>query len=133
MRMIMAILARGRGVDRNSPQTGSSGGTAPGTINRSKWNTPGYGHHAEAGRFCIRYQSGRWLTGKFHQILVFIAVQHRSDWPGLRVNFSMNGNIDRDMALSGGQTTGPPRCPGQPRYQPQPELLVLNESPENHA
>ena len=122
-------------VDRNLPPDWVFGGQpAMDTTNKSRWNTVGFGHHAESGSI-FSYVTGlpRVVPHRDSYTNVFQVYRCPSTkalGQALRVNFSMNGKIDSNAPLANGARTSARGVAVSLAANPTQKCLVLNESPE---
>lgn len=122
-------------VDRNlDPDWVFGGQSSADTAVQARWKDRGYGHHAESGSI-FNYVTGhaRVTPHRDSSTNSFAVYQCPSTGPigrALRVNFSMNGNIDYSVDLANGRKTAPRGVPITAVASPSQKLLIVQESPE---
>lgn len=123
------------GVDRNWEPDWVFGGQ-PSTVTavRARWRDTTYGHHAESGSI-FAYVTGhpRLVPHRDAYTNSFAVYQCPSTGAigrALRVNFSMNGDIDANISLANGRNSGPRGVQVSGMSNPSQKFLVVQESPE---
>lgn len=121
------------GVDRNEDPDWVFGGQDRSiTTDEARWNTTGYGFHAEAGSVFPYVTSRRRMPYNPRYLETFDVYRCPSTGrigAALRVNYSMNAKIDRDESLRDGNT-GPKGVLLTRVNKPASKVLVVQESPE---
>jgi prepilin-type processing-associated H-X9-DG protein len=123
------------GVDRNSePDWVFGGQPSTDTAVPARWKDRGYGHHAESGSiFSYVTSRPRVVPHRDSFTNTFPVYQCPSTGPigrALRVNFSMNGDIDSNIRLSNGRDTGSRGVQVTAMANPSQKFLIVQESPE---
>jgi prepilin-type N-terminal cleavage/methylation domain-containing protein/prepilin-type processing-associated H-X9-DG protein len=122
-------------VDRNlEPDWVFGGQPSTWTTNPARWKDPGYGHHAESGSiFSYVTSRPRAVPHRDSNTNSFAVYQCPSTGPigrALRVNYSMNGDIDFRVSLANGRSTGPGGVQLTGMSSPSEKFLLVQESPE---
>lgn len=125
------------GVDRNlGPDWVFGGQPAADTTNVAKWTTVGYGHHAESGSiFTYVTRLPRVVPHRdnyTNSFPVYRCPSTKALGRALRVNFSMNGQMEPATQLTGAAAAQNSRrgVALTAVVDPIQKCLVLNESPE---
>jgi len=132
-------------VDRNEDPDWVWGGQSDTYVDQSvQWEDPGYGFHPEAGsvytyvagdaRVTRDEYYGRGSGSDYEQRTkgqefseVYRCPSTGRIGRAQRVNFSMNGRLDRDRQMSSGKRTGPQGVKLATVQMPSSKLLLLNE------
>jgi prepilin-type N-terminal cleavage/methylation domain-containing protein/prepilin-type processing-associated H-X9-DG protein len=122
-------------VDRNlEPDWVFGGQPSSDTAVKARWNTVGYGHHAESGSiFTYVMSQARVVPHRDSYSNSFRVYQCPSTGPigrALRVNYSMNADIDASVALASGRNTGPRGVQLTAMTDVSQKFLLIQESPE---
>ncbi len=123
------------GVDRNSEPDWVFGGQPNNqTAAPSQWKNVGYGHHAESGSiFPFVMNKPRVTPHRDSYTNTFAVYQCPSTGKigrALRVNFSMNGDIDANVSLANRRSSGPRGIQTTALGSPSQKILFVQESPE---
>ena len=122
------------GVDRNlDPDWVFGGQPSTDTAVQARWKDRGYGHHAESGSIFTYVTGYPRVTHRDSYTNSFAVYQCPSTGPigrALRVNYSMNGNIDFNVDLANKRNTGPRGVQITAVASPSLKLLIVQESPE---
>jgi prepilin-type N-terminal cleavage/methylation domain-containing protein/prepilin-type processing-associated H-X9-DG protein len=123
------------GVDRNrEPDWVFGGQPSTDTAVPARWKDPGYGHHAESGSiFSYVTSRPRVVPHRDRYTNSFPVYQCPSTGAigrALRVNYSMNGDIDADVTLANGRNTGSRGVQVPAMINASQKFLVVQESPE---
>ncbi|NUO81441.1 DUF1559 domain-containing protein [candidate division KSB1 bacterium] len=122
-------------VDRNAePDWVFGGQSSSETAVPARWKERGYGHHAESGAiFSYVTSQPRVIPHRDSYTNTFAVYQCPSTGPigrALRVNYSMNGDIDSNVRLANGRNTGPRGVQLTALGGPSLKFLLVQESPE---
>jgi prepilin-type N-terminal cleavage/methylation domain-containing protein/prepilin-type processing-associated H-X9-DG protein len=123
------------GVDRNwEPDWVFGGQPSTQTAVSARWKDPGYGHHAESGSI-FSYVTSRprivpHRDAYSNSFAVYQCPSTGAIGRALRVNYSMNGDIDCDVALSNRRNTGSRGVQVTAMSSASQKFLVVQESPE---
>ncbi len=100
----------------------------------ARWKDPGYGHHAESGSiFNYVTSQPRVVPHRDSYSNSFAVYQCPSTGPlgrALRVNYSMNADIDANVGLANGRNTGPRGVQLTAITSTSQKFLLVQESPE---
>lgn len=123
------------GVDRNlAPDWVFGGQPNDETAAPTRWRSVGYGHHAESGSiFTYVTSHPRVVPHRDTYTNTFGVYQCPSTGAigrALRVNYSMNGDIDPEVRLANGRRTGPRGVQLTAMVNPSQKFLIVQESPE---
>ncbi len=116
---------------RFSPDWVFGGQEAPDTNNRNRWQTPGYGFHAEAGSiFPYVLSSPRLPYSERHtnRYAVYRCPSTGAQGHALRVNFSLNSWYNNGGGQSGVPTAGVRFASVQ---RPSAKVFLVNEDPRS--
>lgn len=122
------------GVDRNrDPDWVFGGQPSSQTAVPSRWKDVGYGHHAESGSI-YAYATGQPRVTPHRDAFTNSHAVYRCPSTGpigraLRVNYSMNGNIDSDTGR-GSRSSGGKGVQLSAMANPSQKFLIVQESPE---
>lgn len=121
--------------DRNfEPDWVFGGHPSPWTAVVARWRDPAYGHHAESGSiFTYVMSMPRVSPHRDSYTNTFPVYQCPSTGPigkALRVNYSMNAEIDANISLANGRNTGPRGVQVTAMANPSQKFLLVQESPE---
>ena len=122
-------------VDRNQePDWVFGGQPSDQTAQRARWKDRGYGHHAESGSIFNYVTSLPRVTphrdAYTNSFRVYQCPSTAAIGRALRVNYSMNGEIDSDVSLANNRRTGRRGVQLTAMTSPSQKLLVVQESPE---
>lgn len=123
------------GVDRNSdPDWVFGGQSSSDTAIPARWRDRGYGHHAESGSI-YAYATGQPRITPHRDSYTNSHLLYRCPSTGpigraLRVNYSLNGDIDSNTTLSNNRETGSKGVALTAMANPSQKLLIVQESPE---
>ena len=122
-------------VDRNwEPDWVFGGQPSTWTAVPARWKDPGYGHHAESGSiFSYVTSQPRVVPHRDSYTNRFAVYQCPSTGAigkALRVNYSMNGDIDAQVPLANGRSTGKQGVQLTAMPDPSQKFLLVQESPE---
>jgi prepilin-type N-terminal cleavage/methylation domain-containing protein/prepilin-type processing-associated H-X9-DG protein len=123
------------GVDRNlEPDWVFGGQPSTDTPIPARWKDPGYGHHAESGSIFAYVLSRPRVTphrdSYTNSFAVYQCPSTGAIGRALRVNYSMNGDIDANIGLANGRNTGPRGVQVTAMSGASQKFLVVQESPE---
>jgi prepilin-type N-terminal cleavage/methylation domain-containing protein/prepilin-type processing-associated H-X9-DG protein len=123
------------GVDRNlEPDWVFGGQPSTETAVPARWKDPGYGHHAESGSiFTYVTSRPRVVPHRDRYTNSFAVYQCPSTGPigrALRVNFSMNADLDAHVDLANRRNTGPRGVQLTAMSSASQKFLLVQESPE---
>lgn len=122
-------------VDRNrEPDWVFGGQPSSQTTVRARWTDRGYGHHAESGSV-YTYVTSQPRVFPHRDSFTNRHPVYRCPSTGpigraLRVNYSMNGDIDAGTKLANGRSTGARGVQLTAMTSPSQKFLVVQESPE---
>lgn len=122
-------------VDRNlEPDWVFGGQPSAWTANPAFWSDVHYGHHAESGSIFSYVTSLPRIVphrdSYTNRFAVYQCPSTGAIGKALRVNYSMNGDIDADVRLAGGRSTGARGVQVTAMSGPSQKMLVVQESPE---
>jgi prepilin-type N-terminal cleavage/methylation domain-containing protein/prepilin-type processing-associated H-X9-DG protein len=122
-------------VDRNlEPDWVFGGQPSSDTTIPARWKSVGYGHHAESGSiFSYVTSQPRVVPHRdsyTNRFAVYICPSTGAIGRALRVNYSMNGDIDAGVSLANGRKTGAKGVQITAMSSTCQKFLLVQESPE---